>query len=183
MIKGTQQKHETPLGTTQEASRPNVASSQRGRSPSFTENRSRSSSQHQHQRTAWNGSDHTLQVSLTTRSSSQQRIMTDDTKEMSLAKMTTPPAIAPAPFPPSIELDLEKQAYMDKHCSHTPGRDARPWSSSAASSVPTLNEIPSHLANASRVSTDTYGNTYPEGGKEAWLCVLGSFCGLMSALG
>lgn len=39
------------------------------------------------------------------------------------------------------------------------------------------------LANASRVSTDAYGNTYPEGGVQAYLCVFGSFCGLMAALG
>jgi len=43
--------------------------------------------------------------------------------------------------------------------------------------------MPSSLANASRVSTDAYGNSYPEGGTQAWLCVLGSFCGLMAALG
>lgn len=38
-------------------------------------------------------------------------------------------------------------------------------------------------ATTSRVSTDAYGNTYPEGGLRAWLCVLGSFSGLMVALG
>ncbi|KPI41109.1 Riboflavin transporter MCH5 [Cyphellophora attinorum] len=37
--------------------------------------------------------------------------------------------------------------------------------------------------DASRVSTDAYGNTYPEGGFAAWFCVFGSFCGLMCALG
>src|SRR2546423_1470371 len=55
--------------------------------------------------------------------------------------------------------------------------------SSSSSQTPTLHNIPSSLANASRVSTDAYGNTYPEGGLPAYLCVLGSFCGLMAALG
>ena len=59
----------------------------------------------------------------------------------------------------------------------------RPRSSSNTSSSSTLREIPSQLATASRVSTDTHGNTYPEGGLQAYLCVFGSFCGLMSALG
>jgi MFS family permease len=56
-------------------------------------------------------------------------------------------------------------------------------SSSSSSSAPTLHDIPPSLMTASRVSTDAYGNTYPEGGLDAWLCVLGSFCGLMAALG
>jgi len=51
------------------------------------------------------------------------------------------------------------------------------------SPTPTLTNIPSTLAAVSRISTDIYGNTYPEGGREAWLCVCGSFCGLASALG
>ena len=29
---------------------------------------------------------------------------------------------------------------------------------------------------------DIHGITSPEGGFEAWLCLLGSFCGLMSSL-
>ena len=60
---------------------------------------------------------------------------------------------------------------------------SRPRSSSSSSQTSTLREIPSSLATASRVSTDAFGNTYPEGGLEAYLCVLGSFCGLMAALG
>ncbi|CAG8924898.1 unnamed protein product [Penicillium salamii] len=35
----------------------------------------------------------------------------------------------------------------------------------------------------SRVTTDPEGNTYPEGGLEAWLVVLGSFLGLVGSLG
>ncbi|KAJ5574292.1 uncharacterized protein N7459_008719 [Penicillium hispanicum] len=35
----------------------------------------------------------------------------------------------------------------------------------------------------SRVTTDAEGNTYPEGGTQAWLVVLGSFLGLFGSLG
>ncbi|OCT49525.1 Riboflavin transporter MCH5 [Cladophialophora carrionii] len=94
------------------------------------------------------------------------------------------PSIAAAPFTGPDCCDLERphshhgHGVLDKEtCT------SRPRSSSSSSSVPTLNQIPSNLATASRVSTDAYGNTYPEGGREAWLCVLGSFCGLMAALG
>ncbi|KAL4927112.1 MCT family MFS transporter [Aspergillus undulatus] len=41
----------------------------------------------------------------------------------------------------------------------------------------------SHRTPASRVTTDADGNTYPEGGLEAWLVVLGSFLGLFASLG
>ena len=60
---------------------------------------------------------------------------------------------------------------------------SRPRSSSSSSQTPTLQDIPLSLYDASRVSTDAYGNTYPEGGLQAYLCVFGSFCGLMAALG
>lgn len=36
---------------------------------------------------------------------------------------------------------------------------------------------------ATRVSTDPHGNTYPEGGLQAWLVVFGSFSGLFGAMG
>ncbi|KIW69835.1 hypothetical protein PV04_02159 [Phialophora macrospora] len=94
------------------------------------------------------------------------------------------PSIAAAPFTGPDCCDLERP---HSHHSHG-GADkeictSRPRSSSSSSSAPTLNQVPSNLATASRVSTDAYGNTYPEGGKQAWLCVFGSFCGLMAALG
>ncbi|KAL4962247.1 MCT family MFS transporter [Aspergillus stella-maris] len=47
----------------------------------------------------------------------------------------------------------------------------------------TASDIFSHEAPASRVTTDADGNTYPEGGLEAWLVVLGSFLGLFASLG
>lgn len=50
------------------------------------------------------------------------------------------------------------------------------------SSEKTLERIESQLPSASRVSTDAQGFTYPEGGLQAWLCVFGSFCGMVSQL-
>ncbi|KAL3450639.1 major facilitator superfamily domain-containing protein [Aspergillus insuetus] len=41
----------------------------------------------------------------------------------------------------------------------------------------------SHRVPISRVTTDADGNTYPEGGLEAWLVVLGAFLGLFASLG
>ncbi|KAB8070000.1 putative MFS monocarboxylate transporter [Aspergillus leporis] len=40
-----------------------------------------------------------------------------------------------------------------------------------------------YRAPMSRVTTDADGNTYPEGGLEAWLVVFGSFAGLFASLG
>ncbi|PTU25042.1 hypothetical protein P175DRAFT_0430266 [Aspergillus ochraceoroseus IBT 24754] len=52
---------------------------------------------------------------------------------------------------------------------------------------PSSGEPPSHdsvhRVPVSRVTTDADGNTYPEGGLEAWLVVLGSFMGLFASLG
>lgn len=39
------------------------------------------------------------------------------------------------------------------------------------------------MPSLTRISTDPYGNSYPEGGLEAWLVVLGSFLGLFGAMG
>ncbi|OAL35338.1 hypothetical protein AYO20_05389 [Fonsecaea nubica] len=88
------------------------------------------------------------------------------------------PSIAAAPF-------ASYCCGLEQSHSHDASGKPRARSSSQASSsrTPTLHEVPSELATASRVSTDAYGNTYPEGGRDAWLCVFGSFCGLMSALG
>ncbi|KAJ5601440.1 hypothetical protein N7510_010974 [Penicillium lagena] len=40
-----------------------------------------------------------------------------------------------------------------------------------------------HRDPVTRVTTDAEGNTYPEGGLQAWLVVLGCFCGLFGSLG
>ena len=104
--------------------------------------------------------------------------------EVAARQISAAPSIAAAPFTGPYTCDLERP-----HSRHSHGvveketSTFRQRSSSSSSQVPTLNEVPSNLATASRVSTDAYGNTYPEGGKEAWLCVFGSFCGLMGALG
>jgi MFS family permease len=91
---------------------------------------------------------------------------------------TTVSTVAAAPYSSgNATVDLEKCATTAQD------QPRRPRSSSSSSSAPTLHEMPPSLMTASRVSTDAYGNTYPEGGLEAWLCVFGSFCGLMVALG
>ncbi|EXJ76860.1 hypothetical protein A1O3_10505 [Capronia epimyces CBS 606.96] len=92
------------------------------------------------------------------------------------SRQNTALSIAAAPFT-SYCCDLERAH------SHGPSGSTHFRRSSSSTSASTLADVPSHLANVSRVSTDAYGNSYPEGGREAWLCVLGSFCGLMSALG
>jgi MFS family permease len=91
------------------------------------------------------------------------------------SRQTTSVSIAAAPYGGTFCYEDEKMQ---------PAKPAsRPRSSSSSSQALTLQDIPDSLANASRVSTDAYGNTYPEGGLPAYLCVLGSFCGLMAALG
>lgn len=112
--------------------------------------------------------------------------MMEDEKDLqSHSLAVTPSAGAAAPFTSSFEDDIEKQPQPQSHENdHVSAKhEQRRRSSSSSSSVPTLQEIPTNLSNATRISTDAYGNTYPEGGKQAWLCVLGSFCGLMAALG
>ncbi|KAJ5103353.1 hypothetical protein N7532_003882 [Penicillium argentinense] len=82
--------------------------------------------------------------------------------------------------------DFEKHAQT-----HTPNQNAEHEPATAnndedfyqvASTV-----APSHRSfhrdPVSRVTTDAEGNTYPEGGLEAWLVVLGSFLGLFGSLG
>jgi MFS family permease len=51
----------------------------------------------------------------------------------------------------------------------------------ASTVAPSLRSV--HRDPISRVTTDAEGNVYPEGGKEAWLVVLGSFLGLFGSLG
>jgi len=76
----------------------------------------------------------------------------------------------------SNSADPEKRAPTTPCTSQCP----RQSSDSDASSI---SSIPADLPSASRVSTDAYGNTYPEGGFSAWLCVLGSWTGLLVSLG
>lgn len=178
------QPHGTPLSVAQDASRSNQSHSSHEsdgpRSSSSTLDRSRFSLD---QEESWKDSDNTLQVFTTTADIQEKSPITEHSKGLSLSAISSPPAVAAAPFPPSFLSDVEKQPHTNSHNEASSVNGPRPRSASSASSVPTLHELPSNLATASRVSTDAYGNTYPEGGKEAWLCVLGSFCGLMSALG
>lgn len=92
-----------------------------------------------------------------------------------LSRKTTNVSIAAAPYGGTFCYGGEKAQPTQP--------SSRPRSSSTSSQTPTLQDIHDSLASASRVSTDAYGNTYPEGGLQAYLCVLGSFCGLMAALG
>ena len=90
------------------------------------------------------------------------------------SRQHTYPSVAAAPYVNSwIPNDVEKQGSASRTSS-------RPRRTSDASTV-----SPDQNADAlpSRVSTDAYGNSYPEGGLQAYLCVFGSFCGLMAALG
>ncbi|KAJ5436111.1 Major facilitator superfamily domain general substrate transporter [Penicillium cf. griseofulvum] len=78
----------------------------------------------------------------------------------------------------------EKTVHMDNEKSaaaleQEPGlEDARRTASTVAPSQRSARRDP-----VSRVTTDAEGNTYPEGGLEAWLVVLGSFLGLFGSLG
>lgn len=87
-------------------------------------------------------------------------------------------SVAAAPYGDNYCCDLEKPM---SHASHLRPRST---CSPPPSTTSTHDELPADLATATKsVSTDAYGNTYPEGGLRAWLCVLGSFSGLMVALG
>lgn len=53
----------------------------------------------------------------------------------------------------------------------------------SSSSDETQEDRSAYMETATRVSTDPYGNTYPEGGLESWLVVFGSFMALFGSLG
>ena len=108
----------------------------------------------------------------------------DDEKHVELKTRTRPDEERPQITRQITSQSFAAAPYVGPFCSDCrPGEKSRQRSSSRSSSASTLRELPSNLQTVSRVSTDVYGNTYPEGGLEAWLCVLGSFCGLMGALG
>jgi MFS family permease len=90
-----------------------------------------------------------------------------------VSRQNTNVSMAAAPYGGVYCCELEKHDTANVDHAHI----------HSLSPTTTLTKIPSTLAAVSRVSTDVYGNTYPEGGQEAWLCVCGSFCGLASALG
>lgn len=106
-------------------------------------------------------------------SSSDVSSTTPTSRPGPLRRQQTARSIVAAPYAnswiPEVD-DVEKQ-------------HSRPRSASSASTLPPGNDNESTNPTASRVSTDAFGNTYPEGGRQAYLCVLGSFSGLTAALG
>ncbi|KIX04523.1 uncharacterized protein Z518_05393 [Rhinocladiella mackenziei CBS 650.93] len=182
-----EQLHGTPLSVAQDASRPNLLQAQHHEHPSWSS--TTPIAPLDPEKRSWKESEETLEASASAECLPNQKGSFETEKsnqgshELPVlprpgigSRQDTAPSIAAAPFT-SYCCDLERSH------SHGPSSSPRPRSSSSSSSAPTLHEVPSALANASRVSTDAYGNIYPEGGREAWLCVFGSFCGLMSALG
>lgn len=75
-------------------------------------------------------------------------------------------------FPSGQTLD-HTTGNVREHGNQTENEDANENETSNQDIMPSL----------SRISTDPYGNSYPEGGLEAWLVVLGSFSGLFGAMG
>lgn len=117
---------------------------------------------------------------LTKRSSDGYLRNREREKASELALRCNTPSLEPGPVvvpqgetvisePSSIESDIEK---LGIECRKSP---------SSTGSVPKEDDNLSHLGP--RVSKDAEGNIYPEGGASAWLCVLGSFCGLIAILG
>ncbi|GLA54804.1 hypothetical protein AnigIFM63604_001112 [Aspergillus niger] len=85
---------------------------------------------------------------------------------------------------PAINMTEEQSHTGVQHDSNVPQAETmledglqRPSSGASDS------ESFAHSAPMSRVTTDADGNTYPEGGLEAWLVVFGSFMGLFGSLG
>lgn len=109
----------------------------------------------------------------------------------------TPPASQNTPASllekePSTGVDVRPEETTEKDTSARPNYDERPPSHEEQAVGDGLSRLPSEgipsdasaLRNAmSRVTTDAEGNTYPEGGLEAWLVVFGSFTGLFGASG
>ena len=93
------------------------------------------------------------------------------------SRKSTNVSIAAAPFGGTFCYEGEKVPGV------APAHRPRFSFSSSSSDARALRDLPDAMADASRVSTDMYGNTYPEGGPRAYLCVLGGFCGLMAAMG
>lgn len=88
----------------------------------------------------------------------------------------------------AIDASNEKQPAVQERSSNDtlPASEDQTSESSRGSfsdDVETIADGASHMGPASRVSTDVYGNTYPEGGLQAWLVVFGSFMGLVGCMG
>ncbi|EPS30357.1 hypothetical protein POX_b02634 [Penicillium oxalicum] len=86
---------------------------------------------------------------------------------------------------PTTTADVSPQeTYPEKHASSNEpgtepeGGDLYHQPSTVAPSHRSVQRDP-----LSRMTTDAEGNTYPEGGLQAWSVVIGSFCGLFGSLG
>ncbi|KAI1608384.1 MFS transporter, MCP family, solute carrier family 16, member 10 [Exophiala viscosa] len=178
-----QQPHGTPLGPSQDASRPNQSLHHPDHS-AWSSGQPRSHLDNE--TTSWQENEKTsgvsfapgdIQDSNSSKKENAQELATLKRPDLGSRQPTAPSSVYAAPFV-SYSHDLEQ--VQSRHGSV---RSQRPRSSSSSTSVSTLRELPSDMRNASRESTDAYGNTYPEGGREAWLCVFGSFCGLTASLG
>ena len=106
----------------------------------------------------------------------------------SLARQPTTASLAAAPYIGPVDVDVHsiRQQTRPQHprvqSFDEKGGDAS-YIARRSSNASTLPPDDNGEAITSRVSTDAHGNVYPEGGFQAWFCVFGSFCGLMSALG
>lgn len=181
-----QEPHETAQGASSHASRP-IQSEQQPGHIAWSSRQPRSNLDDD--KTSWEENEKTLGVSVSSghfqdNSSSKeaaQELAVLERPELGPRQTTAPSSVAAAPFV-SYSCDLERP--QSQHGSvHSRTHPQNPRRSSSSITTPTLTEAPSDMGNASRQSTDAYGNTYPEGGRQAWLCVLGSFCGLVAALG
>ena len=133
--------------------------------------------------TPWPASDDSTESSDSFNATHNEKVREDGALPSPVGS-EQPPMVCGQPASASVNAAPYSGTFCcDDEKAHPTNFTSRPRSSSASSQAPTLCDIPSSLATASRVSTDAYGNTYPEGGLQANLCVLGSFCGLMAALG
>lgn len=115
----------------------------------------------------------------------QRPVSTGDAHRPSLGRETTITSLAAAPYIGNCEPQRSssrppRNENQQRPSEKTADQDTRLHrTSSTSTAAPEDHGEPI----TSRVSTDAFGNTYPEGGFAAWFCVFGSFCGLMSALG
>ena len=130
--------------------------------------------------TSWNDSGHAVEANEhDEKAAGDLQPIASSQRPGLISRQATAASFAAAPYAGPYCCDLQTTHDHEKQ----QNVQRRTRSSSSSSSASTLNELPTNLATASRVSTDQYGNTYPEGGLEAYLVVLGSLCGLMGALG
>ncbi|KAJ5628945.1 hypothetical protein N7490_011173 [Penicillium lividum] len=77
--------------------------------------------------------------------------------------------------------DFEKQARAESADLEHESTQNDTFHRTASTVAPSHRSV--HRDPMSRVTTDAEGNVYPEGGREAWLVVFGSFLGLFGSLG